>query len=184
MAIHNKKYTTKCKRWLEHTNLAHGQKPNMSSTPYPWPSPFFLGTLYEAPASLRNPWLSQPLVDDGLPNSKGVIILISYASCSHSLEPWPVMKRNINRRQKVYEEGWKNKGRGNSCTTIAPSFLYTPMCGFHSLLLPFCHGMWLGASPWCPNLFHHFITWHLPFEGSTLDLSLPWRLKPRNRVID
>jgi len=118
----------------------------MSSTTYPWPSPWFLGPLYEPPAPLRDPRLSQPLVGDQLPNFKRVITVISYASCSQSLEPRAIMKRKINKRQKAYEEGWKNKGWVNSCTMIAPS-IYTPMCGFPSLLLPLYHGMWLGASP-------------------------------------
>jgi len=69
------------------------------------------------------------LVGDELPNLKGVISALLYTSCSHPLEPRAVKRKKINKRQKAYEEEWKNKGRGNSCSTIDPSYIHIPMCG-------------------------------------------------------
>ena len=85
--IHKMVGTTKCKGCLGHTHLTRRQKSNMSSTPYPWPSPWFLWALDEAPPSLRNPWLFQPLVGNELPHLKGVSTALYYRSCSHPLDP-------------------------------------------------------------------------------------------------
>ena len=137
------------------------------------PSPWFLGPLWAPSASLRNPWLSQPLVGNELPHFKGVITATSYTSCSHPLETQAVKWRKINKRKKVYEEGWKNKGRGNSCTMIFSllhSYTQVGVSLIIATLSPW-HVVWM--IPLIPTPFHYYIIFHIPLKGCTMDMSPP-----------
>lgn len=134
---------------------------------------YYIGPIWVLLASLRNPWFSQPLVGDELPHLKGVITTTYYTSCYHPLEPQVVKERKTNKREKENEEGWKNKGRGNSCTEISPSYIHTSKV-WASLITTtlLYHVMWLGASLFPPTWFYNYFTWHLPFDGCTMSPSL------------
>jgi len=115
-------------------NLACGQKPNMSSTPIimaitlvpraPYVSPLHhLGT-----HDCLNPWWvinCATLMGHLLPYR----LHHSLIPCS----PEQLNQRKIKKRQKAYEYGWKNEGRGNSCIAIAPFNIYTSKTGLPSL---------------------------------------------------
>lgn len=102
LATLNRKCTTKCKRWPRHTNLARGQKPNISSTPYPWPSPWFLWALDEPAPSLRNPWLSQPWWAINCPTSKAYPLLHITHHALHPLEFWVVSNKNQSKEKGIW----------------------------------------------------------------------------------
>ena len=142
MATLNRKCTIKCKRWLGHTNLAGGKKPNMSSTPYPWPSPWFLWALDEPPLSLRNPWLSQPLVGDELPHLKrGIHYYISHIMLSSPGASSSYKEKSIKGKRHM-NKGGNIKAAVTHVPQFAPSCTHIPRCGLPSLELPLYHNMW------------------------------------------
>lgn len=86
--------------------------------------------------------MSQPLVGEELPQLKVVPLLYHTQHALISWIPKLYNKRKINKRKKASEEGWKNKGRGNSCTKISPSYIHTPpYVGIPYHYYPGAHGI-------------------------------------------